>query len=1019
MTLAAESLAFLFVSAQFLFTASQACTAGKYPLPPDATCINCAVFTGGGQSCALSSRELASGNRTCDRVYRMCVRLRPFDIEARMGLAEQLVAAGDTASAVHVLNGVKDAAALDAHNSLGVTIDQSQAMRQGRDGLAEERGRDGLAEHVLGIEGEPDWQSMTWQQVEALGPVLLALVVMTATATATATMVLWWRMPLRRATEADAAQGIDKPAITAAPEPSTVAARSIVNRGSTKPKTAAAADECDTPVVNLLLFNVSVPSDGLQGRSRLGKLMHKWLDDDDEAGQRLKYVLWGPGGVGKSTLALKFAARQAERGGGWLRLVFRLSASTMEQDYVGLLDAMLGKSAGRAPSCEEVRGRVHELLQSPAWSRAWLAVLDDLPAPAENELERAGLGWLMGEFPWSHGRTIITTRSAEWVLQREDSREVSATDLQHCDWCGAGSLTMLKCGACRLVYYCSIDCQKAARSKHKVVCVPKRNMEDVMGLSVGSFAEDEACSWIKSTVRQWRNDHAGVLALVRYLGCLPLALGLASAHAGVHGTASPAEFLAALKRVAPPPQEQLEVGAKVELHSLNATELNGKHGELLEYDAEAQRWAVELSEGGSIRVRAPNLALLNRDDCPLSLHAVVLLSRGKIKESRDGEAADSALRKMALLDTTAIPLDLMSRTEKKGVLGLKQHALVTVNDKDLVVIHSLTQLAVRAQTDKGDRRAIAAGVVRALKERLAKFHHHKPSTFFIGRRYAAHARAAAANAAAWGLIPGFPALASPGAAHRGVGRGAGGLGEAQGGRSLLVDVRGMCRSAGVFFQEVGGQYQQALGMYEFTLVCAVALEGHDSSLVAGSWNNIGEVLRHIGKYDEALEMHAKSLGIRTRIYGGDSHPLVADSFNNLGVVYEEKRDLEFALVQHKKALEIRTRAFGTEHPSVAASFNNIANIYEKQGKYEEALELHTKSLEIKTRIYGGDSHPLVADSLKNIGVVYAKKGNRAAATEMYTKAYHIYLKILGPGHPSTQSLAPVLFLLEEIKDILT
>ena len=218
-------------------------------------------------------------------------------------------------------------------------------------------------------------------------------------------------------------------------------------------------------------------------------------------GRRLKYVLWGPGGVGKSTLALKFAAGQAERGGGWLRLVFRLSASSMEQDYAGLLDAMLGKSAGRAPSCaaEEVRGRVHELLQSPAWSSAWLAVLDDLPAPADDELERAGLGWLMGGFPWAHGRTIITTRATEWVQQGEDSREVSATDLQHCDWCGAGSLTMLKCGACRLVYYCSVDCQKAARSKHKVVCLPKRNMDDVMtGLSVGSFAEDEACSWTKS-----------------------------------------------------------------------------------------------------------------------------------------------------------------------------------------------------------------------------------------------------------------------------------------------------------------------------------------------------------------------------------------------------------------------------------------------------------------------------------------------------------------------------------------
>jgi hypothetical protein len=204
------------------------------------------------------------------------------------------------------------------------------------------------------------------------------------------------------------------------------------------------------------------------------------------------------------------------------------------------------------------------------------------------------------------------------------------------------------------------------------VSLPKRNTEDVMGLSVGSFAEDEACSWIKSTVRQWRDDHAGVLELVRYVGCLPLALGLVSA---------------------------------------------------------AQRWAVELSEGGRKSVRAPNLAVLGRDDCPPSLHAVVMLSRGKIRqESGDGEAAEAALRKMSLLDTMAIPLDLLSSTERKAVLVLKQHALVTVDEKDLVAIHSLTQLAVRGQTDKGDRRAIAECVARALKERLAKFDHQKATS---------------------------------------------------------------------------------------------------------------------------------------------------------------------------------------------------------------------------------------------------------------------------------------------------
>ena len=97
---------------------------------------------------------------------------------------------------------------------------------------------------------------------------------------------------------------------------------------------------------------------------------------------------------------------------------------------------------------------------------------------------------------------------------------------------------------------------------------------------------------------QWSDDHtvhARVLELVRYLGCLPLAIGLASSHARVHGTSSPAKFLAEIKRLAQSSHEQLEVGAKVELHpyfelhSQNATEHNRKQGELLEYHTEAHQ----------------------------------------------------------------------------------------------------------------------------------------------------------------------------------------------------------------------------------------------------------------------------------------------------------------------------------------------------------------------------------------------------------------------------------------------
>ena len=51
------------------------------------------------------------------------------------------------------------------------------------------------------------------------------------------------------------------------------------------------------------------------------------------------------------------------------------------------------------------------------WQRQ---VLDDLPAPSQAEMEGAGLGWMLVEFPWAHGRTVITTRADAWVQEEED-----------------------------------------------------------------------------------------------------------------------------------------------------------------------------------------------------------------------------------------------------------------------------------------------------------------------------------------------------------------------------------------------------------------------------------------------------------------------------------------------------------------------------------------------------------------------------------------------------------------------
>jgi hypothetical protein len=183
-------------------------------------------------------------------------------------------------------------------------------------------------------------------------------------------------------------------------------------------------------------------------------------------------------------------------------------------------------------------------------------VLDDLPAP--EAMEAANMDWLLKEFPWADGRTIITTRAAAWTDAEAMSVAFDAMDgddkQRQCAECGQTPPALFrgtKCGKCRVVYYCCRTCQQKAWKAHKPLCrqlvADRRSVADIVGLYVGSFAEEEACSWMKSKVLQWGGDAEGILALVRHLECFPLAVALAAARACSDKTATPAMYLDALR----------------------------------------------------------------------------------------------------------------------------------------------------------------------------------------------------------------------------------------------------------------------------------------------------------------------------------------------------------------------------------------------------------------------------------------------------------------------------------------
>jgi len=253
------------------------------------------------------------------------------------------------------------------------------------------------------------------------------------------------------------------------------------------------------------------------------------------------------------------------------------------------------------------------------------------------------------------------------------------------------------------------------RKEHKTLCKAKgRSVADIMGLEVGGFAEEEACSWVKAKVPQWGGDAEGILELVRSLHCFPLAVAQAAEHARIYSPATPAAYLDELKRAG-------------------------------------------LKSGKGRR---------KSDEYPECFPDVIKLALDKILQSDQAHAeeAGQALRKLALADTEAIPLDLLSAGEKKAVILLQEHSLVTVDDTGGAAMHALTQLVVRDQlTTKAQRPALVAALAAVLAAKLGKFNEAKPATYFIGRRYVRHASAVVARAREWGVLP--VAGAGGGCAH--------------------------------------------------------------------------------------------------------------------------------------------------------------------------------------------------------------------------------------------------------------
>jgi len=178
---------------------------------------------------------------------------------------------------------------------------------------------------------------------------------------------------------------------------------------------------------------------------------------------------------------------------------------------------------------------------------------------------------------------------------------------------------------------------------------------------------------------------------------------------------------------------------------------------------------------------------------------------------------------------------------------------------------------------------------------------------------------------------------------------------------LLQQVAQSYNGIGAVYHSLG-QYERALEYYQKYLDITIKISGQESPDVAKSYSCIGDVYRSLGQHEQALKYHQKGsstirkvqvLSERPRHYCPAGREQRIERVRLLPQHWQRVQGKsEEGLEMHMKSLDIKSRIYGDRHLLVADTLISMAVAYTQQDKYEEELVQHQKSLDIRIRLAG-------------------------------------------------------------------
>ncbi|MEV1003036.1 FxSxx-COOH system tetratricopeptide repeat protein [Nonomuraea sp. NPDC050202] len=198
---------------------------------------------------------------------------------------------------------------------------------------------------------------------------------------------------------------------------------------------------------------------------------------------------------------------------------------------------------------------------------------------------------------------------------------------------------------------------------------------------------------------------------------------------------------------------------------------------------------------------------------------------------------------------------------------------------------------------------------------------------------------------------------------------------------------------------MAGDLNRAISLFEAILADRERILGADHPDTLNSRNNLAGALAEAGELSRAIPMLEAILADRERVLGAD-HPDTLISRNNLAGAYAEAGDLSRAIPLFQTTLADRERILGADRPETLTSRNNLAHTYQTAGDLGRAISLFEDTWAARERVQGAD-HPETLISLNNLAHACAAAGDSGRAASLYATALPRCERVLGVDHPLT------------------